>query len=217
MSVHKIQKMGVIINKDIDGCKFGIWKISEDYYTLYSMLSLDMEEIAMLNGFGNENRKVEWLSVRALANEMTGKDSRIIYNDEHKPFLKGMAYNISISHSRNMTSILMSKTSRVGIDLEYMSHKIGNLSNKFVNDQEYITNDPDTMLYHLYLHWCGKEAIYKICDKQDINFKENLTLFPFEPKQSGTLKGRVLNDHGLEGFVLKYQMIEGYAIVWTSK
>jgi 4'-phosphopantetheinyl transferase len=209
--------MGVILNKEVNGCLLGIWKITEDYYTLYSMLSMDMEEINMLEGFGSEGRKIEWLSVRALANVMTGKDSRIIYSDEHKPFLKGMAYNISISHSHKLTSILMSKATRVGIDLEYMSHKISNLSYKFINNQELISNDPELNRYHLYLHWCGKEALYKICDKQDINFKENLTLFPFEPKEYGILKGRVLNSHGIEDYILNYQKIEGYAIVWTSK
>ena len=195
----------------------GIWKITEDYYTLYSMLSMDMEEINMLEGFGNENRKTEWLSVRVLANAMTGKDSRIIYGEERKPYLKGSTFNISISHSNKLTSILMSKTKRVGIDLEHMSHKISNLSNKFINNQELVTNDPKLKRYHLYLHWCGKEALYKICNKQDINFKENITLFPFEPQESGTIKGRVLNFHGVEDFLLNYQKTEGYAIVWTSK
>ncbi len=209
--------MGVIIKKELDGCLLGIWKITEDYYTLYSMLSMDMEEISMLEGFGSEGRKIEWLSVRALANAMTGKDSRIIYSDEHKPYLKGSTFNISISHSHKLTSILMSKTKRVGIDLEYISHKINHLSNKFINNQELITSDPKLNPYHLYLHWCGKEALYKICDKQDINFKENLTLFPFEPNESGVIKARVLNRHGVEDYKLNYQKIEGYAIVWTSK
>jgi len=209
--------MGVILKKEINSCILGIWKITEDYYTLNSMLSMDMEEINMLESFGNENRKVEWLSVRALAKELTASDSRIIYSEENKPFLKGMAYNISISHSRKFTSIFLSKNKRVGIDLEYMSHRIGNICHKFINNQEYITNDPEMKTYHYYLHWCGKEAMYKICDKQDINFKENLTLFPFEPKESGIIRGRVLNNHGLEDFILNYQKIEDYAIVWTYK
>lgn len=205
------------MKKEMNGCILGIWKITEDYYTLYSMLSMDMEEISMLESFGNESRKIEWLSVRALANEMTGKDSRIIYNEARKPYLKGMAFNISISHSRNLTSIFLSKTKRVGLDLEYMSHKICQIGDRFINDQEYITDDPELKSYHYYLHWCGKEAIYKICDKQDINFKDNLTLFPFVPKENGIIRGRVLNIHGVEDFVLSYQKIDDYAIVWTCK
>ncbi len=113
----------------------------------------------VLSGFKNEGRKLEWLSVRNLINDLTGRESRIIYNADRKPFLKGNSYSISISHSHNLTSILLSKDRRVGIDLEYMSHKISNISFKFINEQELITDDPQVRTYHLYIHWCAKEAL----------------------------------------------------------
>jgi phosphopantetheinyl transferase len=209
--------MGVIVKKEINECMLGIWEIKEDFDSLFSRLNLDSDEIETLNGFANENRKIEWLSVRALINDMTGKDSRIIYNEFRKPFLKNNTYHISISHSRELTSILMSKTKKVGIDLELMSHKISNISSKFINQQELITSDPELKRYHLYIHWCAKEAMYKICDKQDINFKENLSIIPFEPRQDGSVKGRVLNIHGVEDFRIQYNNMDGYVIAWTSK
>ena len=98
-----------------------------------------------------------------------------------------------------------------------MSHKISNISFKFINEQELITDDPEFSRYHLYIHWCAKEALYKICDKQDINFKENLTIFPFHPKNEGQIKGRVLNIHGIEDFNLFYSKYNNYTIVWTCK
>jgi len=209
--------MGVIVKKEVNDCLLGIWEIKEDFDSLFSRLKLDPDELETLESFKNESRKIEWLSVRALINDMTGKDSRIIYNEFRKPFLKENTFHISISHSRDLTSILMSKTKKVGIDLELMSHKISNVSFKFINHQELITTDPEMKRYHLYIHWCAKEAMYKICDKQDINFKENLTIMPFEPKQGGCLKGRVLNIHGVEDFRIKYENMDGYAIAWTCK
>ncbi len=209
--------MGVIKKTEINGCLLGIWEIKEDFDSLFSRLKLDADEIETLNGFKNESRKIEWLSVRALINDMTGKDSRIIYNEFHKPFLKGNSFHISISHSHELTSILMSKNKKVGIDLEFMSHKISKLYDKFINQQELITSDPELIRYHLYIHWCAKEAMYKICDKQDINFKENLSILPFEPKHDGCLKGRVLNIHGVEDFRINYTDMDGYAIAWTCK
>ena len=209
--------MGVIVKKETNECLLGIWEIKEDFDSLFSRLRLESNEIATLESFKNESRKIEWLSVRALINEMTGKDSRIIYNEFHKPFLKGNSFHISISHSHKLTSILMSKTKKVGIDLEFMSHEIAGISRKFINHQELITSDPAMKRYHLYLHWCAKEAMYKICDKQDINFKENLSIIPFEPKQDGFLKGRVLNIHGVEDFQIRYENMDGYAITWTCK
>jgi len=209
--------MSLIVYREINNCLLGIWKITEDYDTLLSRLKLDEEEMNVLLNFKNYSRKLEWLSVRNLISEMTGKESRIIYNEMRKPFLKGNSFNISISHSNHLTSILLSKTKRVGVDLEFMSHKISSLSFKFLNNQELLTHDPELQRYHLYLHWCAKEALYKICDKQDINFRENLTIFPFEPKDKGMLKGRVINFRGLEDFLLNYERMDDYAIVWTSK
>ncbi len=210
--------MGLLLKERLGGdCLLGIWKISEDFDTLYSGLRLDSEEHDKLFSFNSEGRKLEWLSVRHLINELTGRESRIIYNAEHKPFLKGNLFNISISHSYDLTSILLSKDRRVGIDLEYMSHKISRISFKFINDQELITDDPELRRYHLYIHWCAKETLYKICDKQDINFRDNLTILPFTPKDEGQIKGRVLNVHGIEDFTMYYRKYDNYAIVWTCK
>ena len=210
--------MGLILKDSVRGdCLLGIWEIKEDYESLMDGLELDDDEIQKLNSFQNHNRKLEWLSVRQLIAQLLPGKNRIIYNSENKPFLKGNSYNISISHSQNLTSIFISDKKRVGIDLELMSHKISTVSHKFINSQEMVTQDPALKRYHLYIHWCAKEALYKICDKQDINFKENLTIFPFHPKENGNLKGRVLNSRGVEDFILHYKKYKDYAIVWTCK
>jgi phosphopantetheinyl transferase len=143
-----------------------------------------------LDRFNFEPRKLEWLSVRVLLNAMTNKDLTIVYNGNHKPFIKGNHYFISIAHSRDLTSILLSREKKVGIDLEYMSHRIGSIEHKFINAYDRITSDEEQRKYHIYIHWCAKEALYKICDKQDINFKDNLTIEPFEPMENGVLLGK---------------------------
>ncbi|NJK86471.1 MAG: 4'-phosphopantetheinyl transferase superfamily protein [Bacteroidales bacterium] len=124
---------------------------------------------------------MEWLSVRVLLHELTGKELTIIYNGDRKPFIKGNSYHISISHSKNFSSVLLSRNRKVGIDLEYMSHRIERIAYKFINEKEYI--EDEFRKYHMYIHWCAKEALYKICDKQDINFKENLVIEPFSQRK----------------------------------
>jgi 4'-phosphopantetheinyl transferase len=212
--------MSVISIKQLDGdCLLGLWQINEEYDELISELNLSDDELATLETFKNYYRKLEWLSVRRLLIEMTSnKNSRITYNDAHKPFLEDNSYNISISHSYQLTSILMSKTRKVGIDLEYMSHKIKSLEHKFVNDKEVITrSNKENHKYHLYIHWCAKETLYKICDKQDINFKHNITIQPFEPKEEGEVFGFVDNDFRHEKFLINFFKWENYIIVWTCK
>lgn len=210
--------MGLLLKEFIiDDCLLGIWDIKETYDELYSKINLQPEETEVLNSFGGIARKVEWLSVRVLLRTMAQKELTIIYNGNKKPFIKGNSYHISISHSKKLSSILLSKNHKVGIDLEFMSHRIDKISNRFINEKEKITSDEELKRFHLYVHWCAKEALYKICDKQDINFKTNLVIEPFDPLMQGELKGLVNNRYRKEYFRLKYFTIDNYIIVYTIK
>lgn len=210
--------MGLILNTKTDSnCQLGIWKITESLDELMSQISLCNEDLETLERFTFLPRKLEWLSVRVLLNEITQKDLSIIYNGNRKPFIRGNSYHISIAHSRDLTSILLSRNRLVGIDLEFMSHRISNLAYKFINDDEFITRDEEKRKYHLYIHWCAKEALYKICDKQDINFKENLFIEAFQPSDKGDLRGWVKNRLRNDSFDMKYFSLGNYIVVWTCK
>ena len=194
-----------------------MWEITEDFDTLYGMVNLVAVEKARLDSFKNISRKIEWLSVRALVKTMLGKDTRILYNSENKPFVRGNTHNISITHSNKLTAVIIGKDKRVGIDLEFMSGKISKVANKFINDRENITGDPELSKLHLYLHWCAKETLYKICDKQDINFRDGITISPFRPDEHGYMKGQVINGNGEEFFEMEYLQHDNYALVWCIK
>jgi 4'-phosphopantetheinyl transferase len=210
--------MGMIIHRECEeSCKLGIWLIRENFDDLFNRLTLNNKELNTLENFRNHSRKLEWLSVRTLANEMTGRTVRIIYNAERKPFLEDNSFNISISHSYEFTSILMSKDRRVGIDLEYMSHRISGIADRFMHESEKVTDDQAMVQYHLYIYWCAKEALYKICDKRDIHFKKDIIINPFDPEEKGELTGTVKTGRGKEKFNLNYFRINNYTIVWSCK
>ena len=139
----------------------GVWKIEEDLDTLLSMVSLNGDDKKRYKGFSSNSRKLEFLSVRALLAELLGKDASIVYNKNNKPFLRDGSRFISISHSHKLTSILLSTNEKVGIDLEYMSSNIAAIALKFLNIKEKITKVNEYRKYHLYIHWCAKEALYK--------------------------------------------------------
>jgi 4'-phosphopantetheinyl transferase len=201
----------------IDDCKIGIWEIKENYEELIKGVHLFPGEKQRLDGFRSDARKTEFLSVRTLLKTLINTSGPIQYNERSKPYLEHCPYNLSISHSQNITAIMVSKTKKIGIDLEFMSHKITRVQHKFINEQEYITKDPSRSSYHLYIHWCAKEALYKICDKQDINFRQNLTIEPFEPKEFGIITGWVDNIHWHDKFILNYFTINNYVVVYCCK
>jgi len=195
----------------------GVWKIEEDLKTLVDSVVLDNDDKKKYKVFASTSRKLEFLSVRALLAELLGKDARIVYNKNNKPFLKDGSRFISISHSNKLTAILLSANEKVGIDLEHMSSNIGLIAFKFINRKEKISKDPENRRYHLYLHWCAKEALYKICDKEGISIKKNITIDPFEVSESGEIRGKVQTDKINDSFDLFYTRYDNYAIVWTKK
>lgn len=195
----------------------GVWKIEEDLETLLNMVIFDPGEKKKYKGFRSNSRKLEFLSVRALLSELLGKDARIVYNKNNKPFLKNGSHFISITHSQRLTAILLSTNEQVGIDLEYMSQNIAAFAFKFLNRKEKITKDVNLRKYHLYIHWCAKEALYKICDKEGISIRNNITIEPFELKDSGEIRGKVHTEKIRESFELFYSRYDNYAIVWTKK
>lgn len=195
----------------------GVWKIEEDLDTLLDLVVLDNDEKKKYKGFSSSSRKLEFLSVRALLSELIGKEAKIVYNKNNKPFIKDGSRFISISHSHKLTAILLSTKERVGIDLEYMSTNIAAIAFKFLNRKEKISKEHEDRKYHLYIHWCAKEAIYKICDKEGISIQKNITIEPFKLQESGEIKGHVRNDKINESFNLFYSKYDNYAIVWTKK
>lgn len=195
----------------------GVWKIEEDHDTLTGMVTLNAEEKKRYKSFSSNSRKLEFLSVRALLSELIGKEASIVYNKNNKPFIKDGSRFISISHSHKLTAILLSTNEKVGIDLEYMSSNIAAIALKFLNVKEKITKNPENRKYHLYIHWCAKEALYKICDKEGISIRKNITIEPFEVKDSGEIRGSVHTDKINESFTLYYSKYDNYSIVWTKK
>ena len=195
----------------------GVWKIEEDLNTMLGLVSLDNDERKKYKGFSSTSRKLEFLSVRALLSELIGKEAKIVYNKNNKPFLKDGSRFMSISHSHKLTAILLSTNEKVGIDLEYMSSNIAAIAFKFLNWREKVTKENEKRRYHLYLHWCAKEALYKICDKEGISIRKNITIEPFTVKESGEIKGHVHTEKINESFDLYYSKYDNYAIVWTKK
>lgn len=202
------------LNKDT---VIGVWKIEEDLAALTEMVDMSPEDQKRYEIFRSTSRKMEFLSVRTLLSEMMGREVRIVYNKNNKPFIKDGSHFISITHSNKLTAILMSRYERVGIDLEYMRVNINAFASKFLNKREKITRRWADRTYHLYIHWCAKEAIYKICDKEGINIVNDISIEPFEVHESGEIRGSVKNERIDDQFTLYYSKYDNYTIVWTKK
>lgn len=210
--------MSLILKKHVKkDCLLGLWEITEDYNTLFSCVDLNDTEINTLTSYKNQNRKLEFLSVRTLLSHLVDEKIKIIYNHNSKPFFNNHLYNISISHSRKLTSILLSKTRKVGVDLEFMSDRIYKISHKFIHNKEQITENTNRRINHLYIHWCAKEAIYKLLDRKNLNFSREIFIKPFTLRLQGKIEGIVEIGKIYEKLELNYFQHNNYIIVWCCK
>ncbi|MBS3769090.1 MAG: 4'-phosphopantetheinyl transferase superfamily protein [Bacteroidales bacterium] len=210
--------MGIVIDKQVNThCKLGVWQITEEYSDLFSRVDLDQNDYETLLAFRNQKRKLEWLSIRVLLDTLTNKKNKILYNGNRRPYLSDRSYNISISHSDRYATILICKDKHVGIDIEKMRPIIGNIATKFLKEKELKQIDHSQKIYHLYLHWCAKEALYKICDRKRMSLKNNITIEPFIPDESGIMHGNVHYKDISDRFKLNYFSINNYSVVWCRK
>jgi 4'-phosphopantetheinyl transferase EntD len=203
------------VNKD---CRLGVWEIEENYDYLLSQLNLTSEDLERVTQFKSHMRKLEWLSVRLLLKRLNNRDINIKYNGNRKPYLEDDSHNISISHSEHYTSVLLCKKNHsVGIDIEKMKPKIEYIAPKFLKPEELENIYENQKIYHLYVHWCAKEALYKLCDKKQISFKENITIEPFIPTDQGVIFGKVKNSEIDIRVKLNYFHLDNFSFVWGYK
>lgn len=193
--------MGVIKKIEENNCQLAIWDISE---SLNELLQKGIN--SDISKFKGEKRKKEFLSCRLLLNDIN-PDTTITYNKFGAPKLDNGQY-ISISHSKNLVAIIVSKT-KVGLDIEQISNKPLRLSFKFISTKAHQNLTPEKAT----LIWCCKEAIFKWYQKGNIDFKKDIKLDEFDIKERGGIscvfKG--------EEIIVKYRKINNHYLVYVCK
>lgn len=149
--------MLVSIENIADDVLLGLWKMEDEP-------SLKVRE--------KEQKAVRELVAAMLQYKTSiGESSRtddaveIGHEESGKPILKD--WHISISHTKGYAAVLLSKNHEVGIDIEYVSERVKRIADRFLRPDEQAENTID-----LLLHWCAKEAVYKLYSEQDLTFQQ---------------------------------------------
>ena len=160
-----------------------VWKISESYQELLSSIDLSKNTIEKLNNVQSDVGKREILSIRHLLKEFGFSDNDLYYDENGKPMLSNKQ-NISISHSKLFSSIIISDFN-VSIDIEKVRDKIAKVSDKFIDYEYSFLGNLNNEVERLTLIWCIKECIYKISnEKLPFIFKNNCIVTPFNLQDS---------------------------------
>src|SRR6185436_360674 len=141
----------------------GLWNMTEPAEELMKSFALSAEEKKTLASFSSKYRQREWLTVRALLNELlNGRQTGIGYGENGKPYLRDAHESISISHTRNYVSLLITNAKACGIDVETIQPRIEKIAKRFVTDDENKFIEQDQKIIYQHVIWGAKETLFKI-------------------------------------------------------
>ena len=183
----------------------GLWLLNEEedfFFKNYPCLH-DLQD--KMTNIGSKQRRLEKLAARALLFEMTNNpDLHFNHNDSGKPLVEG--YHVSVSHTKGMVALMLSKTREVAVDVEYESDRVGRIAHKFINARETMPSNA-----HLLLAWCAKEAIFKYFSADNLLSSE-IYLQPFKVEECGAIVAK--NTKRDISVTAHYSMIKGFVLVY---
>lgn len=195
--------------------ELGLWKIQEEEGFFLDKLSLFPEEVQLLKHIKG-HRRLEWLASRWLLHLMSGRDIRgaCLKDEFGKPYLENSFFEISISHSRELVSVLAAPQA-VGIDIQKLVTKIESIAHKFLRAEELESLSTSNRLEHLHVYWGAKEALYKAYGRKQLDFKAHILIKPFDFNlRTGKCFGSVRKGDFHADFELRYEQIGNYILVY---
>ena len=149
-----------------------LWQMTEAVDQLSAPASVDLSPLR------SPRRKKETLTEYLLLKALTGDDSLVIrHNEDGAPLVDG--YFVSLSHTEGWAAMMLSRSHRVGVDIEYVSERVNRVASRFIRDDE-----QQSTLAERLITWCAKEAVYKYFTEQHLEFHE-MRLLPYDQEEAG--------------------------------
>jgi 4'-phosphopantetheinyl transferase EntD len=154
--------------------KLAIWQITEDE-------GFFIQRVPLKRDVSHAQKRLQHLAGRYLLRELFPDFplQEILIADTRKPYLADEQYHFSISHFGSYAAAIVSRTKRVGIDVEKASPTIEKVRNKFLSPLESdIAFDgiekSGHRLRQLTLLWSAKESVFKWYSLGQVNFREHI-------------------------------------------
>lgn len=193
MALRRIDRMA-------DGSILGIWQMTECEEELPHPVGLD------LSALKNATRRLEKLCTHALLRAMTGSDLIVHTLPSGRPMTDG--WEISISHTRGWVAVLLAKTKKVGVDIEYQSDRVNRIVSRFMRSDE----RQESLIGRL-ICWSAKETVYKLLSEEDLQYAQM------------RMKSFVLAGHGVvlvedlmtgTQISVTYEVKEEFVLTWAE-
>jgi phosphopantetheinyl transferase len=218
--------MPIFFQQDIDeSTKLAIWKIEEEE-------AFFLEHVPLQREITHPHKRLQHLAARYLLQYLFADFpiNLIKIADTRKPYLEDEAYHFSVSHCGNYAAAIVSKTARVGLDIEVPSPKVEKIKHKFLHEEElaelntaigkeeisqYQDNPkPPTLNSKLTLLWSCKEAVFKWWSYGNVDFSEMIRVEGFDIKPAGSIAAKFFSQQPI-ALKLHYQLFENLCLAWV--
>ena len=190
-----------------------VWKITEAVEELLDVVPACYA--TSVSRFKSKNRSAQWLAVRAIVAQRFGNDVCVAYDVAGKPVLEGADGCITVSHTDGYAVLAYSSEGGVGVDVELLSRNVLRVAERFMQAgslENYSLPDKNSAAL---VHWCAKEALYKIVGDLGGNFKDNISVGGFELRSEGCVSLALvgLDYCGVKDYVAHYSILDELLVV----
>lgn len=199
-----------------DGSSLVLWEIEEDVEWFLGRLHLDDEEVEKYNGFRTDLRRAHWLAYRHILKNVLGMGSevRIRYDEHSKPYIDLSDHHISVSHAGKFAAVIMGAWP-VGVDVERITPRLRRIADKFLTREETGSEPAEMSTEALCLHWCAKEALYKLYGERLLDFRGHMKVIGPPESLEGEFTGMISNGSKEATYRLSAERIEDYFLVYA--
>jgi len=212
-----------------------LWKITEDFNTLFREVQLKDVSLARLEGMKSESHQKGFMAVRMLLQHLGYSDFDLYYDEFGKPHLRkdnreqarGIAernevnkedrqencaeLHISISHSNDFSGIVISDQN-VGLDIEQLKEKTLKIAARYMDVSHLENLSQAEQLKKATVIWGIKETIFKVKNEIGISFIDHITETDFVFEDKKTIAKLNFNNQ-IEYFETVFDSIEDYIFV----
>lgn len=206
--------MPLFYQQDINhNTKLAVWKIAEEE-------SFFLEKVSLKRDITHPHKRLQHLAGRYLLAYLFPDfpSEAIAIADTRKPFLPEEEYHFSISHCGDYAAAIVSRTERVGVDVELLTPRVERIKHKFLHPDELLMVHDSKLdqITLLTLLWSAKEAMFKWWGNGDVDFSEALRIQELPQDQQGTLAASFIKDQSHTDLSLHYQLFGNLTLVWAD-
>lgn len=155
--------------------RFALWQITEEESFFRKSVSIQKE-------ITHPHKRLQHYAGRYLLKVLDPAfPVNKILLDGNRPYLPDNHFHFSISHYQNFAAAILSKSTKVGIDIEGESEKLAILQKKYLTETElthlHTAHSEISLRQLLCLCWSAKETMFKWYQKGKVDFRSDMHVF----------------------------------------